>query len=168
MAATRPTKRQKAENLPSPIPEPDSESDRGSQSDEEEEKHISADEEEQDEDEVENEDDEDGEQGDSENGEDNAEEEEEEEEEEEPEFRSKLSFGQLGLASWLVNALKAMSITAPSEIQNKCIPEILAGKDVIGGAKTGSGKTAAFALPILQKLSEDPYGVFAVILTPTR
>lgn len=42
------------------------------------------------------------------------------------------------------------------------------GKDVIGGAKTGSGKTAAFALPILQKLSEDPYGVFAVVLTPTR
>ncbi|KAG0009911.1 hypothetical protein BGZ80_001941, partial [Entomortierella chlamydospora] len=61
-----------------------------------------------------------------------------------------------------------MSITSPSEIQTKCIPEILKGRDVIGGAKTGSGKTAAFALPILQKLSEDPYGVFAVILTPTR
>ena len=42
------------------------------------------------------------------------------------------------------------------------------GRDVIGGAKTGSGKTAAFALPILQKLSEDPFGVFALILTPTR
>ncbi|KAG0213545.1 putative RNA helicase [Mortierella sp. GBA30] len=96
------------------------------------------------------------------------EEEEEEEEDEEEEFKSDLSFGQLGLASWLVNALKAMSITKPSEIQTKCVPEILAGKDVIGGAKTGSGKTAAFALPILQKLSEDPYGVFAVILTPTR
>jgi ATP-dependent RNA helicase DDX49/DBP8 len=49
-----------------------------------------------------------------------------------------------------------------------CIPEILKGRDVIGGAKTGSGKTAAFALPILQKLSEDPYGVFAIVLTPTR
>ncbi|KAK3805423.1 MAG: P-loop containing nucleoside triphosphate hydrolase protein [Linnemannia elongata] len=147
MAATRPTKRQKAEKLPSPIPEPDSESDQGSQSEEQEE-HISADEEEQDESEDENQDEEENEQGDSESGEENAEE--------------------LGLASWLVNALKAMSITAPSEIQTKCIPEILAGKDVIGGAKTGSGKTAAFALPILQKLSEDPYGVFAVILTPTR
>ncbi|KAI7816232.1 P-loop containing nucleoside triphosphate hydrolase protein [Gamsiella multidivaricata] len=87
---------------------------------------------------------------------------------EEEEFKSNLSFSQLGLTSWLVNALKAMSITSPSEIQTKCIPEILAGKDVIGGAKTGSGKTAAFALPILQKLSEDPYGVFAVVLTPTR
>ncbi|KAG1222754.1 hypothetical protein G6F68_020552 [Rhizopus microsporus] len=42
------------------------------------------------------------------------------------------------------------------------------GKDVIGGAKTGSGKTAAFAIPILQKLSQDPYGVFALVLTPTR
>ncbi|KAG0080269.1 putative RNA helicase [Linnemannia elongata] len=168
MAATRPTKRQKAEKLPSPIPEPDSESDLGSHS-EEQEDDISGDEEEQNEDEDENEHEDNDEQEDSEDGEDNAEEEgEEEEEEEEPEFKSTLSFGQLGLASWLVNALKAMSITAPSEIQTKCIPEILAGKDVIGGAKTGSGKTAAFALPILQKLSEDPYGVFAVILTPTR
>ncbi|KAG9068580.1 putative RNA helicase [Linnemannia hyalina] len=164
MAATRPTKRQKAEKLPSPIPEPDSESDQGSQFEEQEE-DISAEEEEQEEDEDENEDEEVDEQDNSENGEDDA---EEVEEEEEPEFKSTLSFGQLGLASWLVNALKAMSITAPSEIQTKCIPEILAGKDVIGGAKTGSGKTAAFALPILQKLSEDPYGVFAVILTPTR
>jgi ATP-dependent RNA helicase DDX49/DBP8 len=42
------------------------------------------------------------------------------------------------------------------------------GRDVIGGAKTGSGKTAAFALPILQKLAEDPYGVYALVLTPTR
>ncbi|KAG0256320.1 hypothetical protein BG011_004625 [Mortierella polycephala] len=94
--------------------------------------------------------------------------EEEQSDEEEEDFKSDQSFGQLGLASWLVNALKAMSITSPSEIQTKCIPEILAGRDVIGGAKTGSGKTAAFALPILQKLSEDPYGVFAIILTPTR
>ncbi|KAI1313471.1 hypothetical protein EDD11_002532 [Mortierella claussenii] len=103
-------------------------------------------------------------------GEDDQEEEsqDEEVEEVEEEFQSTLTFSQLGLASWLVNALKAMSITSPSEIQTKCIPEILKGRDVIGGAKTGSGKTAAFALPILQKLSEDPYGVFAVILTPTR
>ena len=43
-----------------------------------------------------------------------------------------------------------------------------AGEDVIGQAKTGSGKTAAFALPILEKLAEDPYGVFALVLTPSR
>ena len=42
------------------------------------------------------------------------------------------------------------------------------GKDCIGCAKTGSGKTAAFALPILDKLSDDPYGIFALVLTPTR
>ncbi|KAF9962692.1 putative RNA helicase [Modicella reniformis] len=88
--------------------------------------------------------------------------------EDEDEFKPNLSFSQLGLTPWLVNSLKAMSITSPSEIQTKCIPEVLAGRDVIGGAKTGSGKTAAFALPILQKLSEDPYGVFAIVLTPTR
>src|SRR4051794_13177955 len=78
------------------------------------------------------------------------------------------TFKELGLNSWLIDALKAMSIKFPSEIQKACIPPILKGKDCIGGAKTGSGKTAAFALPILQKLSEDPFGVFALILTPTR
>jgi len=48
-----------------------------------------------------------------------------------------------------------------------CLPAVL-GKDCIGCAKTGSGKTAAFALPILQKLCEDPYGIFALVLSPTR
>lgn len=56
----------------------------------------------------------------------------------------------------------------PTSIQGNCIPKILAGLDCIGCAKTGSGKTLAFALPILQKLCEDPYGIFALILTPTR
>lgn len=44
----------------------------------------------------------------------------------------------------------------------------VSGEDCIGCAKTGSGKTAAFALPVLQKLSEDPYGIFCLVLTPTR
>ncbi|KAK9476489.1 P-loop containing nucleoside triphosphate hydrolase protein [Lipomyces japonicus] len=61
-----------------------------------------------------------------------------------------------------------MAIRRPSQIQTTCIPQILKGKDCIGGARTGSGKTIAFAAPILQKLSEDPFGVFAVVLTPTR
>ncbi|KAJ3124299.1 hypothetical protein HK098_001211 [Nowakowskiella sp. JEL0407] len=77
-------------------------------------------------------------------------------------------FAQLGLSPWLIDSLKMLSITKPTEIQRACIPSILSGKDVIGSARTGSGKTAAFALPILQKLSEDPYGVFALVLTPTR
>jgi len=46
--------------------------------------------------------------------------------------------------------------------------DLLVGRDCIGGAKTGSGKTVAFAAPILQKWSRDPYGIFALVLTPTR
>lgn len=42
------------------------------------------------------------------------------------------------------------------------------GRDCMGCAKTGSGKTAAFVLPVLQKLSEEPYGIFCLVLTPTR
>ncbi|KAJ3301004.1 hypothetical protein HDU76_005904 [Blyttiomyces sp. JEL0837] len=78
------------------------------------------------------------------------------------------SFAEIGLHPWLISSLNALSIKTPSEIQQACIPPALQGKDVIGGAKTGSGKTAAFALPILQKLAEEPYGVFALVLTPTR
>ncbi|KAJ2754710.1 putative RNA helicase [Coemansia pectinata] len=78
------------------------------------------------------------------------------------------AFRELGLDQWLVDSLGAMAITQPTEIQRACIQPALEGRDIIGGAKTGSGKTAAFALPILQKLSEDPFGVFALVLTPTR
>jgi ATP-dependent RNA helicase DDX49/DBP8 len=56
----------------------------------------------------------------------------------------------------------------PTPIQANCIPRILNGEDCIGCAETGSGKTLTFVLPILQKLCEDPYGIFALILTPTR
>ena len=56
----------------------------------------------------------------------------------------------------------------PTEVQRGCIPAILQGRDVLGTAHTGSGKTAAFALPILQRLAREPYGVFALVLTPTR
>ncbi|XP_006460053.1 hypothetical protein AGABI2DRAFT_67452 [Agaricus bisporus var. bisporus H97] len=61
-----------------------------------------------------------------------------------------------------------MSIRIPTEVQTACIPPLLSGADCIGNAKTGSGKTIAFALPILQKLSADPYGIYALVLTPTR
>ena len=77
-------------------------------------------------------------------------------------------FRLLGLNQWLIKQCKEMGILSPTEIQEKTIPEILKGRNCIGCAKTGSGKTAAFALPILQKLSEDPYGIFALVLTPTR
>ena len=81
---------------------------------------------------------------------------------------AKSSFATLEVAPWLIASLAAMEIKRPTAIQKGCIPKILAGKDVIGGSKTGSGKTVAFAVPILQKWAEDPMGIFAVILTPTR
>lgn len=59
-------------------------------------------------------------------------------------------------------------LAKPTPIQTNCIPAILDGQDVIGVAQTGSGKTMAFALPILHTLSQDPYGIYALVLTPTR
>ena len=61
-----------------------------------------------------------------------------------------------------------MEIKRPTGIQKGCIPKILEAQDVIGGSRTGSGKTVAFTVPILQKWAEDPVGVYAIILTPTR
>jgi ATP-dependent RNA helicase DDX49/DBP8 len=78
------------------------------------------------------------------------------------------SFDSLGVRPWLVQSLANMAIKRPTGIQKGCIPEILKGRDCIGGSRTGSGKTVAFAVPILQKWAEDPSGIFAVILTPTR
>lgn len=78
------------------------------------------------------------------------------------------SFKALGLSDWLDRLCKSLGMTQPTEVQKGCIPSILRGRDVIGTAHTGSGKTAAFALPILQMLAQDPYGVYALVLTPTR
>lgn len=79
-----------------------------------------------------------------------------------------MSFSDLGVAKWLCEALNSMKIYTPTAIQKACIPKVLKGHDCIGGAKTGSGKTIAFALPILTKWSEDPYGIYGLVLTPTR
>lgn len=68
----------------------------------------------------------------------------------------------------LCKACEQLKWTEPSKIQKESIPVALQGKDVIGLAETGSGKTAAFALPILQSLLENPQRYFALILTPTR
>ncbi|GBG80577.1 hypothetical protein CBR_g31037 [Chara braunii] len=87
---------------------------------------------------------------------------------EEDSTRSKVSFEQLGLSEWLLSSCREMGIIRPTQVQEACIPHILKGEDVIGNAETGSGKTAAFALPILQRLAEDPYGICALVLTPTR
>ncbi|KAL0949776.1 hypothetical protein HGRIS_009815 [Hohenbuehelia grisea] len=82
--------------------------------------------------------------------------------------KAKATFSSLGVSQPLQTALSSMSIKLPTEIQAACLPPLLAGRDCIGNAKTGSGKTIAFALPILQRLSVDPYGIFALVLTPTR
>lgn len=68
----------------------------------------------------------------------------------------------------LCTACEQLKWKAPTKIQRESIPLALQGKDVIGLAETGSGKTAAFALPILQSLLENPQRYFALILTPTR
>jgi ATP-dependent RNA helicase DDX49/DBP8 len=78
------------------------------------------------------------------------------------------TFGSLEVKPWLVGSLNNMAIKRPTGIQKGCIPEILKGRDCIGGSRTGSGKTVAFAVPILQKWAEDPFGIFALVLTPTR
>lgn len=78
------------------------------------------------------------------------------------------TFESLGVHPWLVQSLSNMAIKRPTGIQKGCIPEILKGKDCIGGSRTGSGKTVAFAVPILQKWAQDPSAIFAVVLTPTR
>ncbi|GMR36611.1 hypothetical protein PMAYCL1PPCAC_06806, partial [Pristionchus mayeri] len=77
-------------------------------------------------------------------------------------------FSELGLASWITDQLKELNITKSTPVQEHCIPKVLEGADVLGCAKTGTGKTMAFALPILHQLSIDPFGVYALVLTPTR
>jgi ATP-dependent RNA helicase DDX49/DBP8 len=74
----------------------------------------------------------------------------------------------LGLSPWLASNCVAMGLRKPSPIQAACVGPALKGQDVLGSAETGSGKTAAFVLPVLQALSEDPFGVFAVVLSPAR
>ncbi|KAJ2967729.1 hypothetical protein NQ176_g9522 [Zarea fungicola] len=78
------------------------------------------------------------------------------------------TFLALNVRPWLVQSLDNMAIKRPTGIQKGCIPEILKGRDCIGGSRTGSGKTVAFAVPILQKWAEDPSAIFGVVLTPTR
>lgn len=78
------------------------------------------------------------------------------------------TFQGLGVVDWLREQLLGLGVTKPTSVQANCIPAILEGRDCVGVAKTGQGKTFAFAIPILQTLSVDPYGIYALILTPTR
>ena len=84
-----------------------------------------------------------------------------------------MPFTTIGLSDRLVQGILATGYTAPTEIQSQAIPAAIAGQDIIGCAQTGTGKTAAFVLPMLHRLTEvNPTpkgkGVRALILTPTR
>ncbi len=87
-----------------------------------------------------------------------------------------MPFTRLGLRAELLDAIKTLGYAAPTPIQEKSLPESMAGKDVIGSAMTGSGKTMAFTLPLLQRLLDDrdrdPHKggprVRALVLVPTR
>lgn len=83
-------------------------------------------------------------------------------------FTRMAAFAALGISSWLQRACKTLGILTPTPVQRACIPAILSGRDVVGAAETGTGKTAAFVLPILDAVGRDPYGIAAIILTPTR
>jgi ATP-dependent RNA helicase DeaD len=78
------------------------------------------------------------------------------------------TFDQFGLSEPLMQAINEVGYEAPTPIQVKTIPLLMAGRDVIGQAQTGTGKTAAFALPMLEKIDPGVNNVQALVLTPTR
>ena len=84
-----------------------------------------------------------------------------------------MSFDTLGLSPELVRVVAQQGYTEPTPVQTKAIPLVLEGRDVLAGAQTGTGKTAAFVLPMLQRLhasrpTNGPRVIRALILTPTR
>src|SRR5882757_6387408 len=82
-----------------------------------------------------------------------------------------MSFADLGLMPELVRAVAERGYTDPTPVQTRAIPEILSGRDMLAGAQTGTGKTAGFTLPLLQRLQAAPRSgnaPRALVLTPTR
>jgi ATP-dependent RNA helicase DeaD len=79
-----------------------------------------------------------------------------------------LSFNSLGLSEARVRHLEKAGYTVPTAIQAQAIPHLLSGRDVVGQAQTGTGKTAAFSLPMLEQIDVNNHAVQALILTPTR
>ena len=79
-----------------------------------------------------------------------------------------VTFEELGLAPELLAAVRDAGYTSPTPIQREAIPLALNGRDLMGLAQTGTGKTAAFTLPIIDRLMGGPRRVRALILTPTR
>ncbi|WP_233115893.1 DEAD/DEAH box helicase [Aggregatibacter actinomycetemcomitans] len=81
---------------------------------------------------------------------------------------TKMTFMDLGLPEFILNAVSDLGFQTPSPIQQICIPHLLEGRDVLGMAQTGSGKTAAFALPILAKIDPNEKHPQLLVMAPTR
>jgi ATP-dependent RNA helicase RhlE len=84
-----------------------------------------------------------------------------------------MNFSELGLQKALLTAARDQGYEHATPIQRRAIPEILRGKDILAGAQTGTGKTAAFALPLLQQLSvlhevSEEEKLLVLVITPTR
>src|SRR5438477_9313873 len=79
-----------------------------------------------------------------------------------------MPFSNLGLPATVVKGVRAAGYTEPTPIQSRAIPIVLAGRDLIGAAQTGTGKTAAFVLPILARLLPGPSALRCLVLVPTR
>ena len=79
-----------------------------------------------------------------------------------------MTFGELGLSAPLLAAVRDAGYERPTPIQERAIPLVLKGRDLIGLAQTGTGKTAAFGLPLLQYVDPEMDEVQALVLTPTR
>src|SRR2546429_2963627 len=79
-----------------------------------------------------------------------------------------MPFTKFGLSAAVMEGVQAMGYVDPTPIQLRAIPLLMAGQDVIGSAQTGTGKTAAFALPILSKLGEHSSATRVLVLEPTR
>jgi len=79
-----------------------------------------------------------------------------------------IRFGALGLAPAVLEALDAVGYETPTPIQARTIPPLLEGRDVLGQAQTGTGKTAAFALPILSRIDANVRAPQVIVLAPTR
>src|SRR5688572_27940628 len=78
------------------------------------------------------------------------------------------TFAELGLPDAILASLRDVGYESPSPIQEQAIPELLAGRDVIGQAQTGTGKTAAFGLPMMELVDTPDQETQALVLTPTR
>src|SRR3954462_5308554 len=79
-----------------------------------------------------------------------------------------MGFSKLGLSQAMIDGVKAMGYVEPTPIQLRAMPLIMEGRDVIGSAQTGTGKTAAFALPILSKLGQHRAEPRVLVIEPTR